>query len=65
MTDRKFIVTRKTIPREDSSVTMTIRIERTMQAELDKIAYDTNRSSNEVVNLALKYAIENAEIEPA
>ena len=64
MADRKFIVTRKTIPKEDTSVTMTIRIERTMQAELDKIAYDTNRSRNEVIKLALKYAIENTEIEP-
>jgi len=64
LADRKFIVTRKTIPKEDTSVTMTIRIERTMQAELDKIAYDTNRSRNEVIKLALKYAIENTEIEP-
>jgi len=65
LADRKFIITKKTIPKEDTSVTMTIRIDRTMQEELDKIAYDTNRSRNEVVNLALKYAIENAEIEPA
>ena len=65
LSDKKFIVTRKTIPKEDTSVTMTIRIERTMQEELDKIAYDTNRSRNEVVNLALKYAVENADIESA
>ena len=64
MADRKFIVTKKTTPKEDPSVTMTIRIDRTMQEELDKIAYDTNRSRNEVINLALKYAVENAEIEP-
>ena len=63
MTEKKFIVTKKTTPKEDTSVIMTIRIDRTMQEELDRIAYDTSRSRNEVINLALKYAIENAEIE--
>jgi predicted transcriptional regulator len=40
---------------------MTIRIDRGLQEQLDKLANETDRSRNEVINLALKYAIENAE----
>ena len=64
MPDNKFIVTQKTASKEDTSITMTIRIERSLQERLDKIAYDTNRSRNNVINLALNYALDNAEIEP-
>jgi predicted HicB family RNase H-like nuclease len=65
VTEKKFVVTKKIMPIEDTSVTMTIRIERSMQEHLDRIANNTNRSRNEVINLALKYAIDNAEIDPA
>ena len=63
MSEKKFIITKKTLPKEDTSVTMTIRIERVMQDQLDKIASETNRSRNEVINLALKYAIDNVNID--
>ena len=54
----KFVVT----PKEDKSVSMTIRIERALQEEYDKLAARTNRSRNQVIGMALKFAIENMEV---
>ena len=48
----KFIVT----PKEDKSVTMTIRIDRALQAA------KTNRSRNELINMALQYALDHMEL---
>jgi predicted transcriptional regulator len=62
--EKKFIVTKRSNTKEDTSVIMSIRVNRDLQERLDKIAYKTNRSRNEIVNLALNYAVENAEIEP-
>jgi predicted transcriptional regulator len=64
MTDKKFIVTKKPDIKEDKSVTMTIRIERTLQAELDRLANESNRSRNDLINMALQFAVENIEIKP-
>ena len=48
----KFIVT----PKEDKSVTMTIRIDRALQEEYNDLAAKTNRSRNELISMALQYA---------
>ena len=48
----KFIIT----PKEDKSVTMTIRIDRALQEEYNALAAKTNRSRNELIGLALDYA---------
>ena len=45
----KFIVT----PKEDKSVTMTIRIDRALQEEYNDLAAKTNRSRNELISMAL------------
>ena len=55
---KKFIIT----PKEDTSVTMTIRIERALQEEYNDLAVKTNRSRNELICMALQYAIENMEL---
>jgi len=55
--DKKFVVT----PKEDKSVIMTIRIEKTLQEKYDKLANDSNRSRNELINMALEFAINNLE----
>lgn len=55
----KFVVT----PKEDKSVSMTIRIERRLQEAYDKLAAETNRSRNQVIGMALQYAIENMEVQ--
>ncbi len=53
----KFVVT----PKEDKSVIMTIRIERSIQSRLDELAKVSNRSRNELINVALAYALNNLE----
>ena len=55
----KFIIT----PKEDKSVTMTIRIDRTIQEEYNELSLRTNRSRNELIGLALRFALENMEIQ--
>ena len=47
----KFIVT----PKEDKSVTMTIRIDNDLSAK-------TNRSRNELISMALQYALDHMEL---
>ena len=55
MSNEEFIIT----PKEDRTVTMTIRIEKTLQDKLDELARQSNRSRNEIVNMALEYALKN------
>ena len=55
----KFIIT----PKDDKSVSMTIRIDRSLQEQYDKLSARTNRSRNELIGMALKYAIENMEVQ--
>lgn len=54
----KFIVT----PKEDKTVTMTIRINRALQEEYNDLAAKTNRSRNELIGMPLKYALVHMEI---
>lgn len=54
----KFIVT----PKEDKSVTMTIRIDRTIQERYNELSARTNHSRNELIGMALQYALDNMEI---
>jgi len=58
----KFIVRSKQYDlKEDKSVTMTIRIEKKLQKSYDDLANKSNRSRNELISMALQYAIENLE----
>ena len=54
----KFIVT----PKEDKTVTMTIRIDRALQEEYNRLAAKTNRSRNELIGMALQYALDHMEL---
>ncbi len=54
----KFII----IPKEDKTVTMTIRIDRASQEEYNELADRTNRSRNELITMALKYALDHMEL---
>ncbi len=54
----KFIIT----PKEDKTVTMTIRIDRTLQEQYNELADKINRSRNELINMALKYALDSMEL---
>lgn len=54
----KFVIT----PKEDTTVTMTIRIDRTLQEKYNELSAKTNRSRNELISRALQYALDNMEI---
>ena len=54
----KFIIK----PKEDKTVTMTIRIDRTLQEEYNELSAKTNRSRNELISMALRYALDNMEL---
>ena len=54
----KFVIA----PKEDKSVTMTIRIDAALQEEYNNLATQTNRSRNELIGMALQYALDNMEI---
>nr|WP_304578948.1 CopG family transcriptional regulator [uncultured Acetatifactor sp.] len=54
----KFVIT----PREEKAVTMTIRIDKALQEKYNELSAKTNRSRNELIGMALQYALDNMEI---
>lgn len=54
----KFVIT----PKEDKTITMTIRIDRALQEKYSELADKTNRSRNELIGMALQYALDNMEL---
>jgi len=57
----KFKVSRKPDFREEKSVNMTLRIEKKLQKQYEDWANKTNRSRNELMCMALAYALKNIE----
>lgn len=51
----RFIVT----PKRAKAVTLTIRIDKDLNDKLDEIAIKSNRSRNEIINLAIEFAFNN------
>ena len=54
----KFVISYK----EDKTVTMTIRIDKALQEEYNQLSEKTNRSRNELINMALQYALDHMEL---
>lgn len=54
----KFIIT----PKEDKTITMTIRIERELRERYNELSAKTNRSRNELIGMALQYALDHMEL---
>ena len=54
----KFVIT----PREDTKVTMTIRIDKRIQEEYSQLAARTNHSRNELIGMALQFALDHMEV---
>lgn len=54
----KFVV----VPKEEKAVTMTIRIDKALQEAYNELSAKTNRSRNELIGMALQYALDNMEI---
>jgi predicted transcriptional regulator len=58
----RFIVRHKSlIDREEATTTTTLRINKGLMQRYDDLAKNSNRSRNELMNLALKYAIDHLE----
>jgi predicted transcriptional regulator len=57
MKEDKFIIT----PKEEPSITITIRIQPETNAKLEELARQSNRSRNELINKALSFALSNVE----
>ena len=51
-------------PKEDKFVTMTIRLKRELQEAFDRLAATSDRSRNEVMCMALRYALARLELAP-
>lgn len=49
-------------PKEDKSVTMTIHIDKVLQEAYNELSAKTNRSRNELICMALQYALDNMEV---
>ena len=61
----KIIVKQKKSPKNDEkSVVMTLRIDKELQQKYDKLAAKSDRSRNELMTMALRYALENLEFIP-
>ena len=48
---------------DDGNRIITVRIREDTQAELDRLAAESNRSRNELINLILAHGVKNIEIE--
>lgn len=53
----------KNLKGEDGYKTFSIRIKDEIVGQLDRIAAETNRSRNELINIMLQFAIDNVEVE--
>lgn len=61
--DKKLQISRLSgIKGEDGYKTFSVRIKDKTVEELEKIAQETNRSRNEIINMMLEFGIENCEI---
>ncbi len=59
----KFVVKHKDLePKEEKTVTMTLRISKDLLWDYDELADKSGRSRNEVMNMALKYAIDHLKL---
>ena len=58
----KLIINKKLLKGEDGYKTFSIRIKDETVESLDKLAEETSRSRNELINILLDYAIENSEV---
>lgn len=58
----KLVIRKKGLKGEDGYKTFSIRIKEETVANLEKLAEQTNRSRNEIINILLDYAIDNCEV---
>ncbi len=56
---KKFIIT----PKTERSVTVTVRIEKESHDRLEELVIKSGRSRNELINKAIKFALDNLEFD--
>ena len=54
----KFVI----LPKEDRTVTMTIRVDKEIQQQYTALSAQTRYSRNELINMALQFALDHMEI---
>lgn len=59
----KLIITKKGIKGEDGYKVFSIRIKDDLVEKLDRLAQQTNRSRNDLINTLLEFAVDNCEVE--
>ena len=60
---RKLQITKKSnLKGDDGYKTFSVRIKEETVEKLEEISQQTNRSRNELINLALQYALDNMEL---
>ena len=64
MEDKFVVRPKKADKKEDRSVIMSLRIERELQERFDRLAVRSGRSRNELMAMALEYALEHLEFVP-
>ncbi|NLK92796.1 MAG: CopG family transcriptional regulator [Bacteroidales bacterium] len=57
--DKEFIIK----PKEEKTVTFTVRIDKEIQEKFDELANKSGYSRNYLINRALKFALENLKFE--
>jgi len=58
----KLVIQKKSVKGEDGYKTFSIRIKDATTRKLDTLSNESNRSRNELINILLDFAIDNAEI---
>lgn len=56
--ENKFIIT----PKNEKTTTITVRINEKTNNILEELSLKSGRSRNEIINLALKFALDNMEL---
>ncbi len=59
----KLIITKKGVKGEDGYKVFSIRIKDDLVEKLDRLAQQTNRSRNDLINTLLDFAIDHCEVE--
>lgn len=62
MADKKLQIKRNNLRGEDNHKIFSIRIENELAEKLDNLSKETSRSRNDLINILLKFAIDNCEI---
>lgn len=64
MADKFVVRPKSTEKKENKSVVMTLRLDKDLQEKFDKLSAQSDRSRNELMCMALQYALEHLEFLP-